>query len=121
MPVQWFKGPDELLHQAAGEKMRFEKEGTNRFPHAGGSRPVPWVGFYLMALGLHRLPAFADTLPQASQEYFISVILPLQTLSAGTPQRLLLCSSLAGWQSLLESSAEAPQFWHVYDMGNLLF
>jgi hypothetical protein len=43
-----------------------------------------------MALGLHRLPGLADTLPQASQVYFISVILPLQTFSAGTPQRLLL-------------------------------
>lgn len=102
--------------QIEGEKRRVESAGkrggmrgrTGLRPLRSAARPP--VGVYLMALGLHRLSALADTLPQESQEYFISVIFPLQTFSAGTPQRLLLCSSLAGWQSLLESSAEAPQF-----------
>jgi hypothetical protein len=66
-----------------------------------------------MALGLHRFPGTADTLPQASQEYFISLILPPQTWSAGTPQRLPLTSSLTGWQRSAELSDKVPQFLHV--------
>jgi hypothetical protein len=56
----------------------------------------------------------ADTLPQASHEYFIVAILPLQTWAAGEPQNLVSIPSAVGLQRLLEVSADAPQFWHVY-------
>ncbi len=69
---------------------------------------------YLIILGLQRCSGLADTLPQASHEYFIVASLPLQTWAAEEPQNLVSSPSAVGLQRLLEVSADAPQFWHVY-------
>jgi hypothetical protein len=59
---------------------------------------------------MHRLSEVAETLPHASQENFISSILPLQTLPGGTAHKFSLSISFAGSQSLPGSSDDTPQF-----------